>query len=122
MGQAIPGLLLFRFNAPITFFNAPYFKREITKAVEGAGPELRHVVLDMLPVSTIDATGLLTMLEVVEGLRLRGVSFNAAGRATEWHQWAAARGFEKQHIRLFPTLRSAIRELSSSRDQGATSA
>jgi MFS superfamily sulfate permease-like transporter len=120
-GQSIPGLLLFRFNAPITFFNAPYFKREIMKAAESAGPDLRHVVLDLLPVSTIDATGLLTMLEVVETLRAREIGFNAAGRATEWHQWAKARGFDKRSIRMFPTLRSAIRELSSadSRDPGA---
>lgn len=121
-GQSVPGLLLFRFNAPITFFNAPFFKREITKAAVDAGPDLRHVVLDMLPVSTIDATGLLTMLEVAGALSLRGVSFNAAGRATEWHQWAEAHGFDNRNIRLFPTLRSAVRELSPPRDQEAPSA
>lgn len=120
-GQSIPGLLLFRFNAPITFFNAPYFKREITNAAENAGPDLKHVVLDLLPVSTIDATGLLTLMEVVTNLRARGISFNAAGRSTEWHQWANARGFDARSIRMFPTLRSAVRELSSTddRDRGA---
>ena len=111
-GQAVPGLILVRFNAPIAFFNAPYFKREIIKAADEAGPELRHVVLDLLPVPSIDATGLLTLLEVVETLRLRGIDFNAAGRATEWRQWAQARGFDEGRIRLFPTLRQAIRELS----------
>ncbi len=112
-GQAIPGLLLVRFNAPITFFNAPFFKREILKVADEAGPELRHVVLDLLPIPSIDATGLLTLIEVVEGLRQRGVGFNAAGRATEWRQWAQARGFDGGRVRLFPTLRQAVRELSA---------
>src|SRR5215831_17477614 len=34
----IPGLLVFRFNAPIVFFNAPYFKREVLAAVLSARP------------------------------------------------------------------------------------
>jgi MFS superfamily sulfate permease-like transporter len=45
-GQSLPGLLLFRFNAPIIFFNAPYFKRELLRAVDDAGPGLRHVIID----------------------------------------------------------------------------
>ncbi|WP_072396035.1 SulP family inorganic anion transporter [Hyphomicrobium sp. CS1GBMeth3] len=112
-GQAIPGLLLFRFNAPITFFNAPYFKREVMNAADQAGPDLRHVVLDLLPIPSIDATGLLTMVEVVDALNARGIDLNAAGRATEWRLWMQARGFEEPRIRLFPTLRQAIRELSA---------
>ncbi|WP_334146026.1 SulP family inorganic anion transporter [Hyphomicrobium sp.] len=116
-GQAIPGLLLFRFNAPITFFNAGYFKRELMRAVDDAGPGLRHVVVDMLPVTNIDATGLLTILEAEDALDARGIRLNAAGRATEWGGWAQSRGFEGRRIRLFPTLRQAIRELSG--DTGA---
>jgi high affinity sulfate transporter 1 len=111
-GQAIPGLLLVRFNGPIAFFNAPYFKRAVMTAADEAGPGLRHVVLDLLPIPSIDATGLLTILEVIEALRARGIDFNAAGRATEWRNWAQARGFDEKRIRIFPTLRQAVRELS----------
>ena len=66
-GQEVPGVLLFRFNAPITFFNEPYFKRELSRAVDEAGPNLRHVVLDLLPVTNIDATGLLALTELARG-------------------------------------------------------
>ena len=112
MGHAVPGLLLFRFNAPITFFNAPYFKREFMRAVDEAGPTLRHVVLDMLPVTNVDATGLITFAEIADVLRARGISINTAGRATEWQQWAKKRGIESHRVRFYPTLRQAIRELS----------
>ena len=82
-GQSVPGLLLFRFNAPITFFNAPYFKRELLRAVDEAGPGLRQVVIDLLPIPDIDATGLLTITELITVLKARGIELNAAGRATE---------------------------------------
>ncbi len=111
-GTPIPGLLLFRFNAPITFFNASYFKRAIMSAADAAGPDLRHVVLDMLPIASIDSTGLLTLIEVRDTFRARNVDLNAAGRATEWRHWAEKRGFEHHRIRVFPTLRQAINQLS----------
>ena len=111
-GKSVPGLLLFRFNAPIIFFNAPYFKRELLRAVDEAGPGLRHVVIDLLPVTSIDATGLMTVTELATALNARGIGLNAAGRLTEWHIWAAERDFSGYGIGAFPTLRQAVRELS----------
>ncbi len=87
----IPGLLLFRFNAPIVFFNAPFFKRSVLEAAEAAGPALSWFVMDMIPVTMIDLTGLQATVDVIETLRARGVVFIAAGRETEWRQWAERR-------------------------------
>ena len=112
-GKSVPGLLLFRFNAPIAFFNAPYFKRELLRAVDEAGSGLHHVVIDLLPVTSIDATGLMTITELATALNARGIGLNAAGRLTEWDIWAAERGFDRYGIGAFPTLRQAVRELSS---------
>jgi high affinity sulfate transporter 1 len=110
-GVRLPGVLLFRFNAPLTFFNAPYFKRELFRAIDQE-TGLRHVVLDLLPVASIDATGLITITELSDALEERGISLYAAGRATEWEHWAKGRGFAGSRIRIFPTLRQAVRELS----------
>jgi high affinity sulfate transporter 1 len=107
----IPGLLLLRFNAPIVFFNAPYFKRELLAAVHAAGPSLRWVVLDMLPITMIDATGLQVAREIAEELDGRGALLVAAGRQTEWQLWAERRRFEVQFhkTKTYPTLRAAIK-------------
>jgi len=107
----IPGLLLFRFNAPITFFNAPYFKREVMAAADRAGPELKWFVIDMLPVTMIDATGIFAIEDIVASLGARGVVFAAAGRDTEWRQWAERRRFKLKAsgARIFPTLRAAVK-------------
>ena len=88
-------------------------KRELLRAVDEAGPGLRHVVIDLLPVTSIDAPGWLTVTELGEVLNARGIGLNAAGRLTEWDIGAAEWGFGGYRIGVFPTLRQAVRELSS---------
>ena len=67
------GVVLFRFNGPLVFFNAPYFKRQVLKAADEAGPNLKWFVVDMLPVTMIDATGLYTAREVLDTLVRAGL-------------------------------------------------
>jgi high affinity sulfate transporter 1 len=103
----ISGLELFRFNAPIVFFNAPFFKRSVLEAVEAADPALKWFVIDMIPITMIDITGLHAVRDVIEALGSRGVAFITAGRETEWNQWAELRGLKFAH-RSFPTLEAAV--------------
>jgi high affinity sulfate transporter 1 len=103
-----PGLMLFRFNAPIVFFNAPFFKRSVMQAIDAVGPDLKWFVIDLIPVTMIDITGLQAAADVIETLRARGITFIAAGRETEWRMWAENRGLETRYL-SFPTLRSAVK-------------
>ena len=109
--RTIPGLLLFRFNAPVVFFNAPYFKRQVLDAVEAAGSGLKWFVVDMIPVTMMDATGLQAAREILSALRARGIIFVGAGRQAEWQQWADARQLQvdRSGTRTFPTLRAAVK-------------
>lgn len=93
-GQRQSGLLLFRFNAPLVFFNAQFFRREVYKVLDEAGPELRWFVLDMLPVTSIDASGLMTLRDVMVEMLARGVTPVMAGRRSEWQIWREQRGIE----------------------------
>ncbi|HEY1268600.1 MAG TPA: SulP family inorganic anion transporter [Candidatus Binatia bacterium] len=106
--RIVPGLLLFRFNAPIVFFNAPYFKRQALAAVAAAGPGLKWFVMDMIPVTTVDLTGIYTARDLVDALREQGVVVSIAGRQTEWSHWAE-RHKVKMSTRTFPTLRAALK-------------
>jgi high affinity sulfate transporter 1 len=107
----IPNLLVLRFNAPIVFFNAPYFKRELLNAARAAPSHLKWIVLDMLPITMIDATGLETTQALADELQRRGTRLVAAGRSTEWRLWVESRRIpdEQRKIRIYPTLNSAVR-------------
>ena len=106
-----PGLMLLRFNAPLIFFNAPYFKQGVIAAADSAGSSLKWLVLDMLPITLVDATGLFTAEEVADTLRDRGVVLAGAGRQTEWHLWAESRqrASKDRKIPIYPTLREVVR-------------
>ena len=93
------------------FFNAPYFKREVMAAANAAGPSLKWIVLDLLPITMIDTTGLYTVEDVAHSLSERGVVLAAAGRQTEWHLSAASRQrtSEDRKIPIYPTLKAAVR-------------
>jgi MFS superfamily sulfate permease-like transporter len=117
----IPGLMILRFNAPIVFFNAPYFKREVLSAVAAAGPTLKWLVLDLIPITMIDATGLYTAEEMAETLRDSGVVLAGAGRQTEWNLWAESRKrpHKERKIPIYPTLIDGIEAYQTT--EGVTS-
>lgn len=107
----IPGLILLRFNAPLVFFNAPYFKRGVMAAADAAGSSLKWLVLDMLPITLVDATGLYTAEEIADTLQERGVVLAAAGRQTEWRLWAESQGRKPndRKILFFPALLEVVK-------------
>ncbi|WP_373388494.1 SulP family inorganic anion transporter [Pseudomonas alcaligenes] len=113
-GEREPGILLLRFNAPLVFFNAQFFRRAVRQALDQAGPGLRWFVLDMLPVTDVDATGLLVLRELVEEMTARGVTPVMAGRRSEWQRWREARGIQAlPQVLHFATLREAQRAFAA---------
>jgi MFS superfamily sulfate permease-like transporter len=107
---AEPGLVLFRFNGPLVFFNASYFKREALAAANQQGDRLRWFVLDMLPLTQVDLTGLDALAEVQAELASRGVELVAAGRRSEIEQSKKQLPLPGQ---LFPTMRKALQAYRS---------
>ena len=105
------GITMLRFNAPLVFFNAPYFRQRILAAAEEAGDGLRWLVLDLLPVSRIDVTGFYAIKEVGEALAKRGVELKFAGRTSELSDYLAGRGIDFGPIRksTYPTVRAALK-------------
>jgi len=56
--RQVPGLILYRFDAPLTFFNSDYFRTRVMTLAGEAGPELKWFVIDAIPISQINLTGL----------------------------------------------------------------
>jgi high affinity sulfate transporter 1 len=109
--KTFPGLVLFRFNAPLTFFNADYFKRRALAAADSAGPDLRWFVIDAIPISDVDINGLYAFRDLNKALEARGATLIIAGRRTEFLNWLREiEFFRAEHEnRIFPTLRQALK-------------
>jgi len=51
-----PGLIVYRFDAPLVFANAAYFTERLETLVANAGAGLKCVILDAEPISDFDST------------------------------------------------------------------
>ena len=69
----IPGVVLYRFDASVLFFNADYFKARVRTVVDGAQPKPRWLVIDAGTIAYIDITGAAVLKEVFEELTRAGV-------------------------------------------------
>lgn len=66
--RLIPGLLLYRFDAPLFFANAGYFRRRVRRLVTEATHPVRWVVVAAEPITDIDTTAAGTLHELLEEL------------------------------------------------------
>jgi MFS superfamily sulfate permease-like transporter len=109
--ETFPGLVMYRFGSPITFFNADYFKERALAVADAAGPDLRWFVLDAIPITSVDVTGLDALADLRRKLKQRGATLVVAGRRTEFLAWLSDIGVQESEIDqvVFPTMRQALR-------------
>lgn len=78
-----PGLLVYRFDAPLFFLNADQFRDGVERALEKNPGAEEWLVLDFEGIGALDATALDTLAELLEQLAGLGVGLVAVARANE---------------------------------------
>ena len=73
-GNEIPGLLLYRFDAPLFFANADVFHEEVLERVRRNGQTIRWVVISAGPITDIDSTADDVLIDLHERLTEMGVT------------------------------------------------
>lgn len=73
-GVRVPGLLLFRFDAPVFFANAEELRAKVHAAIRTAGRPIRWVVLTAEPITDVDATGASVLATLVDELRAEDIT------------------------------------------------
>jgi MFS superfamily sulfate permease-like transporter len=71
--RRIPGLVLFRWDAPLFFANAELFRDRVLDAVAGSPTPVRWVVVAAEPVTSVDVTAADALAELDDALRAAGV-------------------------------------------------
>ena len=108
----VPGLLLYRFNANIVFYNIDYFRERVLRLVRRGQHRPRWVVVDMGPVSVIDATALARFDALREELAQDGITLAVAGARRQLADAFAPRFVAARRAvlptRSFATLQSAV--------------
>jgi len=105
-----PGIIMYRFGAPLYFANATFFEEEIERLVTQSNVPVKWFVLDAEAMVDIDTTGEETLHQVLTLLDKQGVTV-AVSRANR----STTTLFSRYHLleligknRLYPTNRHAI--------------
>ncbi|MFZ6045103.1 SulP family inorganic anion transporter [Pseudomonas sp. CR3202] len=108
--STLPGLMIYRFDAPLLFFNADYFKQRLLQLVEQEDHP-RAVLLNAETMINLDVTGLATLREVQQTLAAKGVHFGFArllGPAYDLLQRSGELGELKPPL-VFSSVRAGIK-------------
>jgi MFS superfamily sulfate permease-like transporter len=76
--RRIPGLVLFRWDAPLFFANAELFHERVLDAVETSPAPVRWVVVAAEPVTSVDVTSADMLAELIETLHAAGIDLRIA--------------------------------------------
>ena len=76
--ETVPGLLLYRFSGNLVFFNIDYFCERVRAAIRRAATPVVWVIVDLSPVSFVDATAVQRFDELREELTAQGVTLALA--------------------------------------------
>jgi high affinity sulfate transporter 1 len=71
--RQIPGLVLFRWDAPLFFANAEFFKERVLDAVAKSPTSVRWLVVAAEPVTSVDVSAGDTVAELDEALHAQGI-------------------------------------------------
>jgi high affinity sulfate transporter 1 len=76
--RLIPGLLLFRWDAPLFFANAELFHQRILEAVASSPTPVKRIIVAAEPVTSIDVTSADMLAELAQGLQESGIELRCA--------------------------------------------
>jgi len=76
--ETVPGLIAYRFYAPLLFANAEWFVGRVRELIERSPTPVRWFVLDAQAIWSIDLTAMESLQRLVSELQARGISFKVA--------------------------------------------
>ena len=76
--RLVPGLVIFRWDAPLFFANAELFQTRVLEAVAGSPTPVRWIIVTAEPVTSVDVTSADVLVELVKTLRASQIDLHFA--------------------------------------------
>ena len=109
--ETVPGLIVYRFDAPLFFPNAPYFKERVLTLVAAAETPPRCVLINAEAITYIDTTGVATLRELRADLAGDGILLTVARAKIMLRSVLDSTGLTTEigPENFFPTIRTGVR-------------
>ena len=115
--MTIPGVVVYRFDASLLFFNADHFKSRVRSILKEAQTGVRCFLLDAETMPVVDTTGAASVDELHAELGERGIVFAIAAAKGPVRFMLDQTGLTQQigAAHLFPTVEAAVAAFGVSR-------
>ena len=112
--ESFPGLVIYRFDASLVFFNADHFKARVRTVVREAPTPVRDFLLDAETMPFLDTTGAASLDQVCGDLEAEGIAVAVAAAKSPVRTMLDRTGLAGRigPDRMFPTVASAVQALS----------
>ncbi|NRN27543.1 SulP family inorganic anion transporter [Photorhabdus heterorhabditis] len=114
--KPIDGVMLYRFNSPLTYFNVSYFKKRVLQHVDRVQKRPGWLVVDAAVSFTHDDVSVFAAIdELITELKVKGITLVLAGRRTELTRWIKQNKLKSSDDDLIvvPDLYFAVRMIQS---------
>jgi high affinity sulfate transporter 1 len=115
-----PGLIVYRFDAPLVFANAGFFSERLEDLVAAASDGLKCIILDAEAISDFDSTAAEALENLDADLERRGVELWIARANQPLRDLLEATGLTKRigKDNIYPSVRAAVTEYHSRFQKG----
>lgn len=111
--ESFPGLVIYRFDAALVFFNADHFKARVRSIVRSAPAPVRAFILDAESMPHLDTTGAAVLEDLRSDLERAGTVFAVAAAKSPIRAMFERTGFAARagSGRIFPSVHAAVAAL-----------
>jgi SulP family sulfate permease len=112
--QTVPGLIAYRFYAPLLFSNAGHFAERVRQLITKCPQKVRWFLLDAQAITDIDVTAVETLHTLHEELRAQGIALKIAHANRPLRQLLERTGLAAEigQQSFFPSVHEAIAAFS----------
>jgi high affinity sulfate transporter 1 len=116
--RRIPGLVLFRWDAPLFFANAELFADRVLEAVEASPTAVRQVIVAAEPVTSVDVTAADILEDLLDKLEARGIELHLAELKDPVKDKLKRFGMYERFgdAGIFPTIEAAVESYRATHD------
>jgi len=117
--ETIPGLIVYRFDAPLFFANANFLKERIQAILDETNPPVQWFILDAEAITDLDFTAAEVLIEIRDILTERHITF-AVARAKHNLRDMLTRTHLTEAIgenHLYPSIRTSVAAFLKSRER-----
>ena len=110
--RLIPGLVLFRWDAPLFFANAELFNQRIQDAIAASPTPVKRIVVTAAPITSVDVTSADSLGDLLDALKADGTEFFFAEMKDPVKDKLKKFGLFTRfgEDNFFPTIESAVRD------------